>query len=314
MTTPLTTDLLASVSRSFYLSMRFLPSDFRQGMSTAYLLARATDTIADTAQSSGEERLSCLTLMGDAIQNTSTGSTAPEELILLLRSKFAPTQEHSGEAELLNRFDEVLGLLAALSLEEQQAVKKMLFTIVEGQSLDLRRFDCQEPFDTHILYEQGKEIRRLQSKDALYQYTYYVAGCVGEFWTELGFIHQGNHFAKKSKETMMELGKEFGQGLQLVNILRDLYEDKERGRIYLPDDSIYEYIQQAQKFLKSGFKYARYVHGVRMKFAVKLPADLGFKTLKLLPQLDSSLPKPKISRSQVYQSAIFSLISALSPL
>ena len=43
-------------------------------------------------------------------------------------------------------------------------------------------------------------------------------------------------FANKSKEEMRELGKNYGKGLQLVNILRDEVEDEERGRRYLPGD------------------------------------------------------------------------------
>src|SRR5579862_6409067 len=40
--------LLRDVSRSFYLTLRVLPQPIRPQISLAYLLARATDTIADT--------------------------------------------------------------------------------------------------------------------------------------------------------------------------------------------------------------------------------------------------------------------------
>lgn len=39
--------LLSAVSRSFYLSMRFLPREMRPGVAVGYLLARATDTVAE---------------------------------------------------------------------------------------------------------------------------------------------------------------------------------------------------------------------------------------------------------------------------
>ena len=42
--------LLSAVSRSFYLSMRFLPREMRPGVAVGYLLARATDTVADTVE------------------------------------------------------------------------------------------------------------------------------------------------------------------------------------------------------------------------------------------------------------------------
>jgi len=44
----LLTDLLKQVSRSFYLTMRVPPSSIRAQIIVAYLLARATDTLADT--------------------------------------------------------------------------------------------------------------------------------------------------------------------------------------------------------------------------------------------------------------------------
>src|SRR5210317_1980730 len=50
-------DVLRDVSRSFYLSLRFLPSGFREPMALGYLLARLSDTIADAGTLPMEERL-----------------------------------------------------------------------------------------------------------------------------------------------------------------------------------------------------------------------------------------------------------------
>ncbi len=41
-------DLLKATSRSFYLTLRVLPGAMRLQISLTYLLARTTDTIADT--------------------------------------------------------------------------------------------------------------------------------------------------------------------------------------------------------------------------------------------------------------------------
>src|SRR6188768_4191347 len=56
----LLTDLLRDVSRSFYLTLRMLPGAIRKQIGLAYLLARATDTIADTGAISVEQRLETL--------------------------------------------------------------------------------------------------------------------------------------------------------------------------------------------------------------------------------------------------------------
>lgn len=52
--------LLRDVSRSFYLTLRVLPSEIRPQISLAYLLARATDTIADTKAVPRAKRLAAL--------------------------------------------------------------------------------------------------------------------------------------------------------------------------------------------------------------------------------------------------------------
>ena len=52
--------ILKSVSRSFYLTIRLLPRALRAPVSLAYLLARATDTIADTAEIPATVRLTTL--------------------------------------------------------------------------------------------------------------------------------------------------------------------------------------------------------------------------------------------------------------
>ena len=60
-------DLLASVSRSFYLSLKILPSEIRSAACLGYLLARATDTVADTDAIAAGERLQVLSGMAAAV-------------------------------------------------------------------------------------------------------------------------------------------------------------------------------------------------------------------------------------------------------
>ena len=52
--------LLRATSRSFYLTLRVLPRAIRPQIGLAYLLARATDTIADTKIVPVERRLEAL--------------------------------------------------------------------------------------------------------------------------------------------------------------------------------------------------------------------------------------------------------------
>ena len=59
--------LLKEVSRSFYLTLRLLPGAIRPQISLAYLLARATDTIADTEIVPIAQRLEALQFLRDRI-------------------------------------------------------------------------------------------------------------------------------------------------------------------------------------------------------------------------------------------------------
>ena len=56
-----TRDLLRSVSRTFYLSVRILPPALRETIGVAYLLARTSDTIADSEGTLPAMRLRRLT-------------------------------------------------------------------------------------------------------------------------------------------------------------------------------------------------------------------------------------------------------------
>src|SRR5439155_13528767 len=103
----LETTILRSVSRSFYLSIRFLPVRLRQPVALAYLLARTTDTVADTARISGSFRRETLQTLSKSIQGK-----ASQGAVVDLVASFAPLQEHEAErilVELLPNCLECLG-------------------------------------------------------------------------------------------------------------------------------------------------------------------------------------------------------------
>lgn len=304
MAADLNTRLLSAVSRSFYLSLRFLPREFRQPLSTAYLLARATDSVADTAVASGERRLEVLSWMGEALD----GNECEERLLSVMREELLPDQTHEGERELLGRFDEVLEQFRKLSDGEKELVRQVMGKIIRGQSLDLERFDCENSRGT-VEYAPG--VLALGSEEDLMEYTYLVAGCVGEFWTELGCLVYGEDYSKEAKTQMLEWGRHYGQALQLINILRDVKEDEERGRRYLSAgmEGFSSLFSQARLWLGEGLSYTEALNGKRLRFATGLPALIGVETLSLLEKKGNE-SRIKVSRRHVYslvwQSILFS--------
>ncbi|MBI5622535.1 MAG: squalene/phytoene synthase family protein [Elusimicrobia bacterium] len=201
--------LLKGVSRSFYLSLRVLPKELRPQISIAYLLARASDTVADTKVLPREKRLDVLRRMRDGdfqpVQDLSSSQALP------------------AEAELLGRLSEVMGLKASFSAEDRGLIDRLLDVIISGQLFDLERFPGSDAASLTALSDEAE----------LDRYTYMVAGCVGEFWTRICGLHLPALKGWDHDETL-KLGVRFGKGLQLVNVLRDIPRDLANGRCYLP--------------------------------------------------------------------------------
>ncbi|WP_290564977.1 squalene/phytoene synthase family protein, partial [Akkermansia sp.] len=257
--------LLSAVSRSFYLSMRFLPREMRPGVAVGYLLARATDTVADTVDMDSGERLALLKMMGETVAGDASRETASTCFGRL--GVLSTVQAHRGEAELLARFPECLALLEALSPREQMLVRQVLCTIVEGQAWDLEYFEGNSS---------------VSCPEQLEHYAYMVAGCVGEFWTRLGLLVLGAGFSTQPEDQLLRWGAHYGMGLQLVNILRDREEDLARGRSYLPAADAGPWLDRAERWLKEGVFYAESLRNGRLRFSTVLPAWLGLDTLELL--------------------------------
>lgn len=277
--------ILRAVSRSFYISIRFLPRRLRQPVGLAYLLARATDTVADTAQIPALVRAQMLADLSSVVQ----GEVSPDALVDLVNS-FAPLQTNDVERQLIESLPNCLEELARSSCDDRDDIRSVLQKITKGQALDIARFgDMAQP-------------RALATDLELHEYTYLVAGCVGEFWTRLCFRHVRN-FSDLPEMEMAELGKRYGNGLQLINILRDAHSDLQAGRCYFPiqelkeigidpsqillEPSRFEFIlekwrEEAQRGLIAGMGYVHAIRNPRIRGATALPALIGARTLSML--------------------------------
>ena len=290
-------ELLKSVSRSFYLSMVFLPKEMREGISIGYLLARASDSVADSSMAESSTRLKSLRSMQRVIAS-SASAEEQQHCIAELAGELADAQENPNERELLLRFADCLQALRARPDAEIELIAKVLNTIIEGQCWDLEYFATQ-----HCVASE-------QESD---EYCYRVAGCVGEFWTELGLLSLGEKFCPPARQDLMtEAGIRYGKGLQLVNILRDVQEDRQRGRQYLAQSkSAQQWMRRAERYLSDGIDYSQRLRSMRLRFCSMLPALLGLKTLRLLAANDATKQKLKITRSSVYltmlQAALMSI-------
>jgi farnesyl-diphosphate farnesyltransferase len=209
-------DLLRQVSRSFYLSLAILPRPLREPLGLAYLLARAADTVADTRLIARPERIGHLDTLRHAYAGGADGVAG-------VAAACARHQAHAPERRLLERVDAVLAAVAALPATDQARVRAVLTTITDGMLFDLARFPG----------EDARGLAALQTLDDLDRYTYLVAGCVGEFWTDLHLAHRPR-LAGWDAAAMRATGVRFGKALQMTNVLRDVPSDLAQGRCYLP--------------------------------------------------------------------------------
>jgi len=309
--------VLRSVSRSFYLSIRILPRDLRDPIGLAYLLARATDTIADTAELSAEVRGENLRVLADAIQGNSPAAAKR------LRQSFAPLQRNDVERALIEELPAFLDWLEHTPIADRADIKDVLVHINRGQSLDVQRF----PDVTGL--------RALRNAAELEEYAYLVAGCVGEFWTRICFRHLRN-FSNSPPPEMFELGKRYGIGLQLVNIIRDSGSDLRNGRCYFPADELavqgigpeqvlqepermaailQKWEDKAQVGLAAGLDYSCAIENFRVRFATVLPALIGARTIALLREAGTGVlnHRIKMPRKEVWSVMVSIAAQRASP-
>lgn len=309
--------ILRSVSRSFYLSIRILPRRLRDPITLAYLLARATDTIADTAALSAEVRRENLRILADAIQGNSPAKTADK-----LRESFTALQKNPAERTLIEALPACFEWLARISDSDRADIREVLLKINRGQALDVQRFGS------------GIEMHALATAAETEEYAYLVAGCVGEFWTRLCFRHVPS-FSKALPPQMEELGKRYGKGLQLVNIIRDAGSDLQMARCYFPADELtalgirppeillqptrmapifQKWREAAKAGLAAGVDYSCAIENFRIRYATVLPALIGARTLVLLRDaggegLKSPVKMPRAEVRSVLVSAAARLAS-----
>jgi farnesyl-diphosphate farnesyltransferase len=309
-------DLLQATSRSFYLTLRVLPARVRPQIGLAYLLARTTDTIADTEILPVAQRLDALQKLRERILGQNSTPLNFGEL--------AQQQGSPAEKLLLEKVEDSLAVLQHFSAADQKLIRSVLTTITSGQELDLRRFA-----DT-----SAEKIIVLETAAELDDYTYRVAGCVGEFWTNICRAHLFPNARIDEKQFVAD-GIRFGKGLQLVNILRDLPADLKSGRCYLPTQRLdeakllpetllspaneqkflplfHEYLDKAESHLAAGWRYTNTLPfgQFRVRLACAWPVLLGVKTIEKLRAAGvvELQQRVKISRREVWKIIFHSLV------
>jgi farnesyl-diphosphate farnesyltransferase len=321
--------ILPHVSRSFYLSLRVLPHEIRPAVGLAYLFCRAADTIADTAILPRDLRYASLERYRTAFADNDPTIVLNTQRGLDDLRNLADQQQHASERELLARLPECFTALAAQTLEDQRYIRELVLTLTQGMQMDLSVFPAEG---------EGR-IAALETREDLDRYTYFVAGCVGEFWTKVAVAHLPT-LRRWDVAEMTAKGVRFGKGLQLTNILRDVAHDVRIGRCYLPRVDLAALGVQPQEIVepstlervrpligalldctlshyREGWSYTLAIprREWRLRLACAWPLLIGVATLTLLrrsPQLLDPNVRVKIARVRVYTILLRSLMTVWS--
>ncbi len=132
--------------------------------------------------------------------------------------------DHSIEAEhdLIRHVPAVINITHSFNPVQRQALERCIRIMAKGMAD----------------YQDTESLEGVEDLPAMDKYCYYVAGVVGEMLTEL-FCEYSDEINVHKKE-MMRLAVSFGQGLQMTNILKDIWDDRERGACWLPKNIFHD--------------------------------------------------------------------------
>ncbi|MEN0111531.1 MAG: squalene/phytoene synthase family protein [Planctomycetota bacterium] len=260
-------DLLERTSRTFALAIPLLPEPLRREVGVGYLLFRIADTLEDAERWPRDQRIAELRAWTAWLATPSiTGAES-----LANRWASDPPSTNDDYNRLLGETPTVAAELLSLEAGAIDAVARHAARSAEGMARTLAESD-----------PEGR--LRLTTIEELRRYCYYVAGIVGEMLTEL--------FARRldacpARDALAADSTAFGEGLQLVNILKDAPDDAIDGRVYLPSgvdrSAVFEL---AREDLRAAERYAENLQaagadGGVVAFAT-LPRTLAEETLATL--------------------------------
>ncbi len=215
---------LQGVSRTFALTIPQLPESVRIVVGNAYLLCRIADTIEDCVSLNPDEKRRFAERFVDVVAERESPERFAAELAPRLIEGVL-----DAERDLVAHTPAVVGLTHAFAPEDRAAIARCVRVMAEGMAR----------------FQEGAFAHGLDDQQHLDDYCYYVAGVVGEMLTDL-FCHHSPSIAKK-RAALKALAVSFGQGLQMTNILKDVWDDKRRNVCWLP----------ASIFRREGFDLSR---------------------------------------------------------
>jgi len=205
--------ILQYVSRTFALTIPQLPDGLTRVVSNAYLLCRIADTVEDDNAVNSEQTRRLADMFAQVVAGNVPAKEFSDALYPLL-SEQTIEKEH----DLIKNTESVIRITHSFNDNQRSALARCVRIMAKGMAD----------------YQDTETLDGLENLAAMDEYCYYVAGVVGEMLTEL-FCDYSDEI-NANKDELMKLSVSFGQGLQMTNILKDIWDDRARGACWLPRD------------------------------------------------------------------------------
>jgi farnesyl-diphosphate farnesyltransferase len=205
--------ILPYVSRSFALTIPQLPTSLRTPVTNAYLLCRIADTIEDEPQMWPSVKFVSLERFVAVVRGKYEATLLASEILPQLSERTS-----RAERELVLHMERIIRVTERLNGPQRSAIERCIDVMCSG----MHRF------------QQITSLHGLARLSDLDDYCYYVAGVVGELLTEL-FCGYSAAIAQR-RGALGDLAVSFAQGLQMTNILKDIWDDRSRGASWLPQE------------------------------------------------------------------------------
>ncbi len=206
-------EILQGVSRTFALTIPQLPGTLRHAVGNAYLLCRIIDTVEDEPALSVGQKQAFSKRFVEVVAGRAEAESFARDLGAVLSS--ATT---ASERDLIANTARIIRITNGLRAAQQRALERCVRIMSQGMAE----------------FQQRATSDGLNDLPHLDRYCYHVAGVVGEMLTELFCDYSAE--INERRDELLPLAVSFGQGLQMTNILKDVWEDRRRGVCWLPRD------------------------------------------------------------------------------
>ncbi len=206
-------EILQGVSRTFALNIPQLPGALRDVVGNVYALCRIADTIEDEPALSPAQKKAFSERFIEVVAGRGDVAPFSRELGALLSSSSTEREQ-----DLVANADRVVRITREFRAAQRHAIERCVRIMSRGMAE----------------FQQHATVDGLENVPHLNRYCYHVAGVVGETLTDL-FCDYSDEIRRR-RDDLFSLSVSFGQGLQMVNILKDVWEDRRRGACWLPRD------------------------------------------------------------------------------